>query len=321
MKPLISSSEDKMKKISVVIPVYNVEKYLSECLDSVVNQTYKNLQIILVDDGSTDFSGKICDVYAEKDNRITVVHQKNAGAGAAKNTGLELIDGDYFSIIDSDDYIELDMYEKMVNSLEKYNADIVQCLFKDVFVNDSFDRKYKLKGNYPKVLTSKRFLKEYLYDWKYAIFWNKLFKSSLLKEIRFPVGRKIDDEFFTYKLVCNAKKVVNIDNILHNYRMRKTSVMNENDTDRLIYDRIDCFVERYDYIRKKYPSLDKKYLTKLYDSLLYYKTQVNNTEKLEKYISKIQKPKINKIGKINEIMRYKKLLDDSYDQSNKIKYE
>lgn len=310
-----------MKKISVVIPVYNVEKYLSECLDSVVNQTYKNLQIILVDDGSTDFSGKICDVYAEKDNRITVVHQKNAGAGAAKNTGLDLVKGEYFSIIDSDDYIELDMYEKMVNSLEKYNVDIVQCLFRNVFVNDSFDRKYKIKRNYPKVLTSKRFLKEYLYDWKYAIFWNKLFKSSLLKEIRFPVGRKIDDEFFTYKLVCNAKKVVNIDNILYNYRMRKTSVMNENDTDRFIYDRIDCFVERYDYIRKKYPSLDKKYLTKLYDSLLYYKTQVNNTEKLEKYISKIQKPKINKIDKINEIMRYKKLLDDSYDQSNKIKYE
>lgn len=310
-----------MKTISVVIPVYNVEKYLSECLDSVVNQTYKNLQIIIVDDGSTDSSGKICDEYAEKDDRITVVHQSNAGAGAAKNTGLELIDGDYFSIIDSDDYIELDMYEKMVNSLEKYNSDIAQCLFRNVFVNDSFDRKYKIKGNYPKVLTSKKFLSELLYDWKYAIFANKVFKTSLLKNIRFPVGRKIDDEFFTYKLVCNAKKVVNIDNILYNYRMRKTSVMNENDTDRLIYDRIDCFVERYDYIRRKYPSLNKKYLTKLYDSLLYYKTQVKNTEKLEKYISKIQKPKINKIDKINEIMRYKKLLDESYDQSNKIKYE
>lgn len=310
-----------MKTISVVIPVYNVEKYLSECLDSVVNQTYKNLQIIIVDDGSTDSSGKICDEYAEKDDRITVVHQSNAGAGAAKNTGLELIDGDYFSIIDSDDYIELDMYEKMVNSLEKYNSDIAQCLFRNVFVNDSFDRKYKIKGNYPKVLTSKKFLSELLYDWKYAIFANKVFKTSLLKNIRFPVGRKIDDEFFTYKLVCNAKKVVNIDNILYNYRMRKTSVMNENDTDRLIYDRIVCFVERYDYIRRKYPSLNKKYLTKLYDSLLYYKTQVKNTEKLEKYISKIQKPKINKIDKINEIMRYKKLLDESYDQSNKIKYE
>ena len=310
-----------MKIISVIIPVYNVEKYIGECLDSVINQTYKKLQIILVDDGSTDSSGKICDVYVEKDNRITVVHQKNAGAGAAKNNGLDLVKGDYFSIIDSDDYIELDMYEKMVTSLEKYNSDIAQCLFRNVFVNDSFDRKYKIKGNYPKVLTSKSFLKEYLYDWKYAIFWNKLFKSSLLKEIRFPVGRKIDDEFFTYKLVCSAKKVVNIDDILYNYRMRKTSVMNENDSDILIYDRIDCFVERYDYIRKKYPSLDKKYLTKLYDSLLYYKTQVNNTEKLEKYISKIQKPKINKIDKINEIMRYKKLLDDSYDQSNKIKYE
>lgn len=310
-----------MKKISVVIPVYNVEKYLSECLDSVVNQTYKNLQIIIVDDGSTDSSGKICDEYANNDNRIIVVHQKNAGAGAAKNTGLELIDGDYFSIIDSDDYIELDMYEKMVNSLEKYNADIVQCLFRNVYVNDSFDRKYKIKGNYPKVLTPKNFLKEYLYDWKYAIFANKVFKSSLLKDIRFPVGRKIDDEFFTYKLVCNSKKIVNLEDVLYSYRMRKTSVMNENDSDRLIYDRIDCFVERYDYIRRKYPSLNKKYLAKLYDSLLYYKTQVKNTEKLEKYISKIQKPKINKIDKINEIMRYKKLLDESYDQSNKIKYE
>ena len=307
--------------ISVIIPVYNVEKYISECLDSVINQTYKKLQIILVDDGSTDSSGKICDVYAEKDNRITVVHQKNAGAGAAKNTGLELIDGDYFSIIDSDDYIELDMYEKMVNSLEKYNADIVQCLFRNVFVNDSFDRKFKIKSNYPKVLTSKRFLKEYLYDWKYAIFANKVFKSSLLKDIRFPVGRKIDDEFFTYKLVCSAKKVVNIDNILYNYRMRKTSVMNENDTDRLIYDRIDCFIERYNYIKKVYPSLERKYLLKLYDGLLYLKTQLNNTEKIEGIISKIESPKITKVEQFLEVMRFKKLVNDFDDESKSAKFE
>lgn len=310
-----------MKKISVVIPVYNVEKYLSECLDSVINQTYKNLQIILVDDGSTDFSGKICDVYAEKDNRITVVHQKNAGAGAAKNTGLELIDGDYFSIIDSDDYIELDMYEKMVNSLEKYNADIVQCLFRNVYVNDSFDRKYKIKGSYPKVLTSKSFLKEYLYDWKYAIFWNKLFKSSLLKEIRFPVGRKIDDEFFTYKLVCNAKKVVNIDNILYNYRMRKTSVMNENNSDRLIYDRIDCFIERYNYVSDIYPSLKKKYNLKLYDDLLYFKDSAKDNGKILSLINNFSRKKSNGFDKLYQKIMNNKLVFEELNKSNKCEFE
>lgn len=307
--------------ISVIIPVYNVEKYLSECLDSVVNQTYKNLQIILVDDGSTDFSGKICDEYAEKDNRITVVHQKNAGAGAAKNTGLELIDGEYFSIIDSDDYIELDMYEKMVNSLEKYNVDIVQCLFRNVFVNDSFDRKYKIKSNYPKVLTSKRFLKEYLYDWKYAIFANKVFKSSLLKDIRFPVGRKIDDEFFTYKLVCNAKKVVNIDNILYNYRMRKTSVMNENDTDRLIYDRIDCFIERYNYVSDIYPSLKKKYNLKLYDDLLYFKDSANDNGKILSLINNFSRKKFNGFDKLYQKIMNNKLVFEELNKSNKCEFE
>lgn len=307
--------------ISVIIPVYNVEKYLSECLDSVINQTYKNLQIILVDDGSTDSSGKICDVYAEKDNRITVVHQKNAGAGAAKNTGLDLVKGDYFSIIDSDDYIELDMYEKMVTSLEKYNSDIAQCLFRNVFVNDSFDRKYKIKGNYPKVLTSKSFLKEYLYDWKYAIFWNKLFKSSLLKEIRFPVGRKIDDEFFTYKLVCSAKKVVNIDDILYNYRMRKTSVMNENDSDRLIYDRIDCFIERYNYISNVYPSLKKNYNLKLYDDLIYFKDSVRDNGKILALLSDFPRVEYGVFDKLYQKKMNKKLVFEELDKCNKCEFE
>ena len=123
-----------LELISVIVPVYNVEKYIRECLDSIVNQTYKNLQIILVDDGSTDNSGKICDEFAKKDSRITVVHQENQGAGAAKNTGLELIEGEYFSIIDSDDYIDLSMYEKMVSLMKQYDSDIVQCLFKQVYV-------------------------------------------------------------------------------------------------------------------------------------------------------------------------------------------
>ena len=131
-----------LELISVIIPVYNVEKYIRECLDSIVNQTYKNLQIILVDDGSTDNSGKICDEFAKKDSRITVVHQENQGAGAAKNTGLELIEGEYFSIIDSDDYIDLSMYEKMVSLMKQYDSVFVQCLFKQVYVNKIIMRQY-----------------------------------------------------------------------------------------------------------------------------------------------------------------------------------
>lgn len=260
----------EQKLISVVVPIYNVEKYLDEALNSIINQTYKNLQIILIDDGSTDRSGVICDEYAKRDNRITVIHQKNAGAGAAKNTGLDLIQGEYFSIIDSDDYIELNMYEKMVCYMENYRVDVVQCLFRNVFVNCKVDRKYIIKSNGIRKIKRNKFLKEYLYDWKYAIFANKVFKTSLLKDIRFPVGRKIDDEFFTYKLICNSEYILNTQEVLYNYRMRQSSVMNENADKRLILDRIDCFVERYEYVSERFPELEASYYEKLADILVYY---------------------------------------------------
>ena len=167
-----------LELISVIVPVYNVEKYIRECLDSIVNQTYKNLQIILVDDGSTDNSGKICDEFAKKDSRITVVHQENQGAGAAKNTGLELIEGEYFSIIDSDDYIDLSMYEKMVSLMKQYDSDIVQCLFKQVYVNKIIMRQYSTLKKSCTVLTRQKYLQHFLSDWKFAIFATKIFKTS-----------------------------------------------------------------------------------------------------------------------------------------------
>lgn len=245
--------------VSIVIPVYNVDKYIRECLDSVINQSYKNLQIILVDDGSTDNSGKICDEYAVKDSRITVIHQENQGAGAAKNTGLDLVKGEYLSLIDSDDYLELNYYETMVSNLKQHNVDVVQCLFRNVFVNNKYSRQYNFPSKGSRKIKTKKFLVEMLYDWKYAIFWNKLLKTKLLKDIRFPVGRKIDDEFFTYKLICNAKKILNINDKLYNYRMRQSSIMNNSDNEQLYLDRIDCFVERLLFIEKLYPSLAHNY--------------------------------------------------------------
>lgn len=246
-------------KVSVVIPVYNVEKYLRECLDSVIGQTYENLQIILVDDGSTDASGIICDEYAREDARITVIHQKNQGAGAAKNTGLELVEGEYLSLIDSDDYIDEKFYEIMISAMGTHQADVVQCLFDNWFVDKSFKRKFNFPSSGERVLSSKKFLFELLYDWKYAIFANKVFKTELLGDARFPIGRKIDDEFFTYKLICHAKTVVNINEHLYHYRMRQSSVMNENSANKLNQDRRDCFEERYHYVGEKFPSLRNEY--------------------------------------------------------------
>lgn len=267
MKPLIS----------IVIPVYNVQSYLKDCLDSLVNQTYKNLQIIIVDDGSTDNSGKICDEYASSDNRITVIHQKNKGAGAAKNSGLELIKGVYFSMIDSDDYIELNTYEKMLDYMEQNSVDIVQYQYRKKYVDGIVNQENSCI-NGPQKISSKRYLQEMLSDWRYALFWNKLYKTELLSDTRFPDGRKIDDEFFTYKLICNADYILNVEDVCYNYRIRKTSVMNDSKEDRLISDRIDCFVERYHIVKEMYPSLQKLFYRHLSEILIIFKGKANSEE-------------------------------------------
>ena len=271
-------------KVSVVIPVYNVEKYLQECLDSVVGQTYQNLQIILVDDGSTDSSGAICDEYAKKDARITVIHQENQGAGAAKNTGLELVEGEYLSLIDSDDYIDEKFYEIMVRVMEKHNADVVQCLFDNCFVDQAYKRNYNFPASKARKISARRFLFETLHDWKYAIFANKVFKTKLLEEARFPVGRKIDDEFFTYKLICNAKTVVNINEHLYHYRMRQSSVMNENSVDKLNQDRLECFKERYHYVGERFSSLRNEYYKHLSNNFGESYPQIN-----ESFVQKLKR--------------------------------
>jgi glycosyltransferase involved in cell wall biosynthesis len=122
-----------MHKISVIIPIYNVEKYLSVCLESVINQTYQNLEIILVDDGSTDACPKICDDYATKDNRIKLIHKKNGGLSDARNIGVKHATGDLISFVDSDDVLSLYFYEKLINILEENDADIVECGFRKFY--------------------------------------------------------------------------------------------------------------------------------------------------------------------------------------------
>ena len=168
--------------ISVIIPVYNVERYLHECLDSVLSQSCSELQIILIDDGSTDDSGMICDEYAAKDSRIAVIHQKNSGAAAAKNAGLRMATGEYLSFVDSDDYLEPGAFRHMVNLLEKSSADVIQCGFCDLFVDEKIDR---ITLENVCTFTAVEYLKRYTTDWTCGLLWDKLYKRSLFENIFF----------------------------------------------------------------------------------------------------------------------------------------
>ena len=198
--------------ISIIIPVYNVERYLNRCIDSVINQSYKNLEIILVDDGSTDTSGKICDEYAIKDNRIKVIHQKNAGVSNARNNGLKNAKAEYIGFVDSDDFIELDMYEYLHDLLLKYNADISICQV-DYIKGDNIKYNMLLKEN--KIMTKEKAL-ETLYTQLYNV--NKLFKRNFIENIFFTEDVFVgEDMLFCLKCFEKVNKIIYGNKIKYHY--------------------------------------------------------------------------------------------------------
>lgn len=253
------------EKISVIIPIYNVQRYLKESIESVLTQTYSDLQIILIDDGSTDQSGAICDEFARKDDRIIVVHQKNGGAANAKNTGLRLATGKYLAFLDSDDYLENDAYAFMINQIKKYQADIVQCCFRKIFTNKAEDRvTFKQETEMDATSYLSRFTKE----WTCGLLWDKLYLRELFDGIFFEEGHKIDDEFFTYQGVMNAKKIVRVPKIIYNYRQRLSGVMlSESSQQKIVMDELEYLSIRRKNVVRKFPELkkdfDEHYLNKL----------------------------------------------------------
>ena len=192
------------KRVSTIIPVYNVEQYLPQCLDSVLSQSYSDLQVILIDDGSTDSSGAICDEYAKRDSRIVVIHQKNSGAAAAKNAGLRIANGKYLSFVDSDDYLESDAYAHMVELLEAQRADVVQCAFNDVYIDNLVSHQIQEDQ---REFTNTQYLEQFTKDWTCGLLWDKLYVRSIFDGVFFEEGHKIDDEYFTYRGVMSRVKV------------------------------------------------------------------------------------------------------------------
>lgn len=210
--------------ISVVIPVYNVAKYLPQCLDSVINQNYENLEILVVDDGSTDNSGSICDAYAEQDSRIRVFHTENHGLSAARNYALDRATGDYIAFLDSDDWLEKDAYTILLTEALHTGADIVHFNLFQEFVNrigESVSPKEKFVVVDGEVLRALLLEKRVSDD-----VWDKFYKADLFKTVRYPEGRIFEDKATTYQLVKESKKLVYLPDCLIHYRNRNNSLSN-----------------------------------------------------------------------------------------------
>lgn len=204
--------------ISVIVPVYNVEKYLNRCIESIVNQSYKNLEIILVDDGSTDSCPKMCDEWAVKDCRIRVLHLKNSGAANARNAALLHALGDYISFADSDDYLEPDMYEQLLETALNHNADITLCSYQ---INDE-SRGEKASASISQIDAMRQLVTG---NYGYGVLWNKLYKSEIIKGIEMPKLIYSEDLVFNYYALKNAAVAAENQLKLYHYYQNEASAV------------------------------------------------------------------------------------------------
>ncbi|MBP5599730.1 MAG: glycosyltransferase [Lachnospiraceae bacterium] len=213
-----------MDKISVIVPVYNVENYIDKCVESIVNQTYSNLEIILVDDGAIDSSGKKCDEWAKKDARITVIHKENGGLSDARNAGLKIATGDYIGFVDSDDWIDTTMYERLYKELSDGKTNIALCEFLETETEDvkgeKTGKKYEFTG---------RELLQHMFEGNlepyvtYSV-WKCLYRKEAIEELTFPKGRVYEDVLFTAKAFWEQARIVVLADKLYYYRVRRESI-------------------------------------------------------------------------------------------------
>lgn len=211
--------------ISVIVPVYNVEQYLDRCISSIVNQTYTNLEIILVDDGSPDNCPTMCDNWAEKDCRIKVIHKQNGGLSDARNAGLAVASGEYIAFVDSDDWIDTQMYQLLYEAIINSKSDIASCGAKRVWLDGRPTIELiKVLNDY--TLEHEDAMKDLISsNGLIQVVWNKLYKKDIIQDIQFPVGLIHEDEFWTWRVVSRANRIVVLKNSFYNYLQRDDSIM------------------------------------------------------------------------------------------------
>ena len=258
--------------ISVIVTAYNIEKYLPRCLDSLLRQTYKPLEIIVVDDGSTDKTPEICDAYAQKCEDIRVIHRENAGPSAARNSGLKIAKGTYIGYVDGDDWIEPDMYEAMLRACRDNNAEIAICTYRQV---GKGAEEIHPTGNVL-VLSREETLELYISgDNQYHIYhsvWSKLFKKEIIQDIAFREGRKSEDIMYSTMALTKASRCVFLDTPYYNYIVdRKDSIMNSALHERRFQDEIPFWKEQISYLKDLgYQEFSKKAAYQFYRNMLFY---------------------------------------------------
>ena len=235
-----------MPKISVIIPVYGVELYLDKCIESVVNQTYRNLEIILVDDGSPDRCPTICDEWAELDNRIKVIHKKNGGLSDARNAGIRIASGELIGFVDSDDWISEGMYQLLYENMIENNSDISACGVEMVWEDKNLRKRLTPKGQY--VLDCREAIEAIIKEsiLKQPV-WYKLYKSELIRNIFFPEGKCHEDVFWSYQAIGKANKISVFDTPCYYYYQRKNSIMGNTFSLKRL-DLLDAKYERLKYL-------------------------------------------------------------------------
>ena len=233
--------------VSVIIPVYKTELYLKRCVDSVCNQTYKNLEIILVDDGSPDDCPTMCDRFKKVDSRIVVIHQDNKGLSGARNSGIHIAHGEYIAFVDSDDYVSPEYIQKMIEAARLYNVPLVMCNF--LYVNP--DGSYNNNGN-PNIMEAGIFSRNEIwrkyyeeYGYYYVVSWNKLYCAKLWDEVVFPVGRIHEDQFVFHKILNQCDNIVVLNDKLVYYVQHKNSIMSSDKSIKEEIDRIESRIERF----------------------------------------------------------------------------
>ena len=253
--------------VSIIIPVYNVEKYLDKCLDSVVNQTYTNLEIVLVDDGSPDNCPAMCDAWKSRDPRINVIHQNNGGLSIARNEGLKIATGEIIGFVDSDDWIERNMVERLLSALLETDADIATCCFQQEREGSKDNKEYR-KSLERKLLSSDEALKQLFLGKRFIqnVVWNKLYRRTVISDLWFPAGKLYEDGLWTAKALGNARKIVSIDYPLHHYLYRPESLSHDaRQKQKRFEDEHEMIVQRIEYIHEHNPTLEKWAILKLQD--------------------------------------------------------
>lgn len=247
--------------ITIIVPVYNVKKYLEKCVNSIINQTYSDLEIFLIDDGSTDGSGELCDYFSQKDRRIKVIHKSNGGLSSARNAAIDVMSGKYVTFVDSDDYVDEKYIEKLYGLVKKFDAQISVCGEKrftqdekgDVIFRDS--PYVKLKNE--KVLNTEEgietILKQHYFD---ASAWGKLYLSSLFLDVRYPEGKNHEDIGTTYKLFMRASNIAFISDPLYFYMQRPESILHSFNNVKTLWDGIEMVEMQYKGVINVYPKLE-----------------------------------------------------------------